>query len=108
MFYAEISLGIPQVEPTLVETPSSVKANIVTPVNLTCSAEGYPPPTYQWYKDGEIIPGEMKSFLYIPEMLPSDRGSYSCQAINSRGQMSSDTAQVNITGKQCNNNNIGI
>ena len=87
-------------EPTLVEMPSSMKADIATPINLTCSAEGYPPPTYQWYKDGVIIPSETKSFLYIPEALPSNRGSYSCQAINNRGQMSSDSAKVNISGKK--------
>ena len=96
----DIMLNISQSEPTLIEMPSSMKAEIATPINLTCLAEGYPPPAYQWYKDGMIVPGETKSFFYIPEALPSDRGSYSCQAINKRGQMSSGLANVNISGKQ--------
>ena len=63
---------IPQTEPNLVVMPTSMSANIATSVNLTCSAEGYPPPTYQWFKDGELLPGETKRFLYIREVLPSE------------------------------------
>lgn len=91
-------MDTPQMEPVLVEVPSSMSAAIATSINLTCSAEGYPPPTYQWYKDGVLIPGETQSFLYIPETLPSDRGNYSCEASNIRGQMSSDSARVDISG----------
>ena len=94
----EIVMNIPQMGPTLVEMPFSMDAEIATAVNLTCSAIGYPPPIYQWYKDGVIIPGETKSFLYIPETLPSDRGDYSCRAYNSIGQISSTSARVNISG----------
>ena len=75
-----------------------MNANIATSINLTCSAEGYPPPTYQWYKDGFALPGETRSFLYIPELLPSERGNYSCEASNTEGQMSSDSARVDISG----------
>ena len=92
-------MNIPQMEPALVEMPSSISADVATTVNLSCLAEGYPPPTYQWYKDREVIRGETKSFLYISETLPNNRGSYSCQAYNTRGQTSSDSATINVPGK---------
>ena len=85
-------------EPVLVEMPSSISVNAAAAVNLSCVAQGYPPPTYQWYKDGVVIPGEAKSFLYIMETMPDNRGSYSCQAYNGRGRIISDSATVNIYG----------
>ena len=91
-------VNISQTKPVLVEVPSNITVNIATAVNLSSIAQGYPPPTYQWYKDGEVIAGEMKSFLYIAETLPNNRGRYSCQAYNNRGQTSSDSAVITISG----------
>ena len=73
-------------------------AEIVHPVNLTCEAEGYPAPSYEWYLDGVLIPGEMLSYLYIPEAQPSDRGNYTCKTINDNGEIESHPALVNLTG----------
>lgn len=91
-------MNVPHVEPAIVEMPSSINADVATAVNLSCLAEGYPPPTYQWYKDRAVIHGETKSFLYITETLPNNRGSYSCHAYNSRGRTSSDSATINVSG----------
>ena len=73
-------------------------AEIAHPVNLTCEAEGYPAPSYEWYLDGVLIPGEMLSYLYIPEAQPSDRGNYTCKASNDNGEIESHPALVNLTG----------
>lgn len=91
-------VNISPMKPALVEVPSSITVDIATAVNLSCIAQGYPPPTYQWYKDGEVVAREVKSFLYIAETLPNKRGSYLCQAYNSRGQTSSDPAVISISG----------
>ena len=91
-------MGIEQTEPNLIEMPVGKDGNIASPVNLSCSAVGYPPPSYQWYKDGVPIPGETQAVLYIPELLPSDRGDYVCRANNTVGEMSSDFARVEIPG----------
>ena len=71
------------------------------PINLTCTAEGHPAPTYEWYKDGELVPGESRSFLYIRELLPHNRGSYTCVAINSVGNGTSQEAELDIIGTEC-------
>ena len=67
-------------------------------MNLTCLADGYPPPAYEWYKDGVRIPGEFNSYHYIPEALPDKRGNYSCKVVNSEGQIESDPIKVIISG----------
>lgn len=84
--------------PTIQDPPSSVDTNLISPVNLTCMAEGSPAPSYQWYKDGELVPGETKEYLYIEETQPEDRGNYTCVAINEGGQVESDPAQLKIPG----------
>ena len=60
-------------------------------------ATGYPPPTYQWLKDGIPIPQETRSYLYIAELSPEDRGNYTCMAHNSEGD-ASEQANVDIQG----------
>ena len=54
-------------EPQIVQPPLNTSASLSAAVNLTCTAEGHPPPNYEWYKDGILIPGETRSFLYITE-----------------------------------------
>ena len=59
---------------------------------------GYPPPTYQWYKDGEPIPGATLPYLYVPEATPEDRGSYTCVASNDQEVEVSSPGLVTIPG----------
>ena len=75
-------------------------SGLANPINLTCNASGSPAPTYEWYKDGILIPGEQSPFLYIAEVLPNDRGNYSCRAVNINGQRFSEPALLTIPGKQ--------
>ena len=84
--------------PEINEPPMNTTTELVSSVNFTCEAEGHPAPTYEWYKDDVLIPGENLPFLYIPEVLPSDRGSYYCKAINNEGEMSSMQANLDIEG----------
>ena len=75
-----------------------VNVNLGNSVNLTYVIEGHPPPSFEWYRDGVLIPGETQSFLYIPEVLPRDRGNYTCKAMNSEGIAESDPTHLKIPG----------
>lgn len=81
------------------DPPANMNANLTTAINLTCTAEGYPAPRYEWYRDDELLPGETLSYLYIPEALPGDRGNYTCKAINTEGVSESEPARLDIPGK---------
>ena len=85
-------------EPSISRPPQNITAQLVQSINLTCEAESYPSPIYKWYKDGQLIPGETLPYLFIPEVSPEDRGSYSCEASNTGGQISSNLAQIAIPG----------
>ena len=86
--------------PNITQPPLATMSELASPINLTCTAEGNPVPSYEWYKDGILIPGEHLPFLYIPEVLPNDRGNYSCKAINVNSQKLSEPALLTIRGKQ--------
>ena len=49
-------------------------------VAIDCLASGCP--SYQWFKDDELVVGTMGNlpYYYIPEASPSDRGRYKCVA----------------------------
>lgn len=85
--------------PTIIHPPQNIEAKLMIPVKLTCTAEGYPTPTYKWYKDGDVLPDKIRSFLYIDDPLPQDRGNYTCVAINAVGNYTSKVAKLDITGK---------
>ena len=50
--------------------------------------------SYQWYKDGEPIPGATKSVLEINEVIGADYGRYSVVVSNANGETSSYTAYL--------------
>lgn len=66
-------------------------------VNLTCDAVGAPPLTYRWCRDGQLISGEIRPYLYKLEFSPYDRGIYSCKVINHEGR--DDSAGILLTIK---------
>ena len=81
------------------QPPDNTVTRLGDPIHLNCTAEGHPAPTYEWYKDGVLIPDEIESVLYIPEPSPEDRGNYTCKAINSEGETDqSNPAKLDISG----------
>ncbi|PFX15764.1 Fibroblast growth factor receptor 1 [Stylophora pistillata] len=64
-------------------------------VKLTCSADGNPRPTVEWYKDGKLFKernggrklhlSQWTTSLSLMDLVPSDTGSYMCNVSNSYG-----------------------
>ena len=91
--------------PEIALPPSNSSIQIHTQLNLSCMATGVPPPQYIWFKDGVLISGETKPFLYIPDVQPNDRGSYRCKATNPLGESTSEVAILMIPGMFLHNCN---
>ena len=96
LFYAVSDMQPP---PVIEEPPANTNASLIGSINLTCTAEGSAP-NYQWLKDGVPIAGETRSYLYIEETVPEDRGNYTCVAINGGGRDESEPARLKIPGMQ--------
>jgi hypothetical protein len=90
----------PLIRPSFISLPTTdaLSVDFGQPLVLPCRADGNPIPTYEWYKDGILIPGATRSSLHIQEVLPGDRGNYSCKATNSEGTIASGSTHVSIPG----------
>lgn len=60
-------------------------------------ADGTPPLTYQWSKNGTPIVGATSATLTISNVSASDAGSYTCTAANSAGSKTSGPYVLTVT-----------
>ena len=70
-----------------------------TDVTLAVAAAGVPPLTYQWSKDGEIIPGATSASLPLGPVTPADAGSYTVAVSDPSGTAFSERATLQVTGE---------
>ena len=68
-------------------------------VTLEVTAEGTPNDiTYEWRKDGVVIPNEVSNTLIIDQISVNDIGEYECIPINAAGSFNSSIIQVDVEG----------
>ena len=65
-------------------------------ITLWVTATGYPSLSYQWYKDGSLLSGEIGSSLMISSAEVSDGGDYTCEVTDESGTVVSDTMTILI------------
>ncbi|XP_035011180.1 roundabout homolog 2 isoform X1 [Hippoglossus stenolepis] len=98
--------------PRIVEDPSDLIVSKGEPATLNCKAEGRPPPSIEWYKDGErvetdkddprshrmLLPSGSLFFLRIVHGRRSkpDEGIYTCVARNPLGDAISRNASLEV------------
>jgi hypothetical protein len=75
-----------------VETPAAPKDGIPienavagTTVKFMASADGKPPLTFEWKKDGQPIPGATHALLTLQKVSEADAGVYLCLVTNAAG-----------------------
>ncbi|XP_076832870.1 roundabout homolog 2 isoform X2 [Brachyhypopomus gauderio] len=98
--------------PWIAEHPSDLIVSKGEPATLNCRAEGRPPPTVEWYKDGEhvetdrddprshrmLLPTGALFFLRIvhARRIRPDEGVYTCVARNYLGEAVSRNASLQV------------
>ncbi len=63
-------------------------------VDLAVTASGTTPFTYQWYKDGVALTGEIQSTLRLTNVPPSLAGTYTVKVTNAAGSVTSSGAVI--------------
>ncbi|XP_039476218.1 hemicentin-1 [Oreochromis aureus] len=69
------------------------KVRINGSLTLSCLAKGFPEPKVQWFKDGQLLTGNIHAgikesghFLHIENAMLSHEGQYTCVVTNSAGE----------------------
>lgn len=82
--------------PQWIQVPYPVEVGVGTPLTLSglvAAGEGV---TYQWYKDGVALPGEVSATLDLGRATPAHNGYYSLVASNRAGVIRTPEQRVHI------------
>ena len=85
-----------QYSPIIVTAPSDLSVSVGSLVQFSVSTLANPAPTYQWYKDGVIIPNETNSTFNISSSTLADNGLYSVVASNVVGSSVGGPASLQV------------
>ncbi|XP_009074730.1 PREDICTED: mucosa-associated lymphoid tissue lymphoma translocation protein 1 homolog [Acanthisitta chloris] len=83
-------------EPVIVLNPTEQQVELGKPLQLQCAAMGVPAPSYQWYRNGNLLERHKSKKLRITHTKVSDSGTYLCCASNSHGEHWTSAVDVHI------------
>ena len=82
--------------PGIITQPVSQSVNLGSTLGLSVTATGTGPLSYQWFKDGVLIPGATASSYSISAAQTSDAAAYTVRVSNSAGSETSSAAIVSV------------
>jgi pectate lyase/pectin methylesterase-like acyl-CoA thioesterase len=82
--------------PAILAQPLSRTAFAGDAVSFGVTAQGAPPPSYQWFKDGAPITGANAATLTLTNVQLDSAGSYSVRVTNVSGSVTSDPAILTV------------
>ena len=89
---------IESVAPTITRDPTDVSVAEGDTARFSVLADGVPAPTYRWLRESTSIPGAVESLLTIPNVQPTDAGSYAVIVFNVAGLDTSRAAILSVAG----------
>ena len=91
---------VPEMAPvfTVHPAPASRAAAAGSTVTYTVTVTGSSPFCYQWKKDGIALPGATRSSFTLLQAQESDNGSYTVVVSNIKGEVTSDTSVLAVSG----------
>ncbi|MBU1719886.1 MAG: immunoglobulin domain-containing protein [Bacteroidetes bacterium] len=87
---------------TLSTQPQTQNKCLGSSVTFTVAANGTAPYSYQWIKDGFIVPGATSASYTIPSVSLSNQGMYSCQVSNLCRSVTSNQAELKVVSLTIN------
>src|SRR5215813_4220625 len=81
---------------TILTRPASRTAFVGDAVSFSVTAQGVPPPSYQWLKNGAPIAGANAATLTLTNVQFDSAGSYSVTVMNTSGSVTSNPATLTV------------
>lgn len=82
--------------PSIDEAPLAQTTAVGGSATFAVAASGVPPLSYQWRKDGVVIPGATSAKYYLPSASLANAGRYSVVVSNLNGAVSSSEATLTL------------
>ena len=92
----DVAVRLQLIAPTITREPEDKVVDEGDPLSLSIEASGTVPMTFEWWKDGSVIPGATLPTLSIPATKALDSGSYQALVRNAAGTASSQTVSVRV------------
>ncbi|NWR85348.1 MALT1 protein, partial [Furnarius figulus] len=86
-------------EPVIVLNPTEQRVEVGKPLQLQCAAMGVPAPSYQWYRNGNLLEQHKRKKLWIAHAKVSDSGTYLCCASNNHGEHWTRAVDVHVASR---------
>ena len=83
--------------PSITSQPASQNLNVGATASFNVAADGTPPLSVQWRKDGVEIPGATGGTLNLANVQTNDAGNYSAVVTNVSGAVTSAVAALAVT-----------
>lgn len=88
-------------QPFVSVNPQSLLVSVGEDARFVMAASGEQPLTYQWQKNGTIIPGANDAeYIHVNSMLPDSGSLFRCIVTNSSGSDTTETAELRVTSNQ--------
>ncbi len=84
-------------KPLIVAQPANISACLADSINFKVSVDGLA--NYQWFRDGEMIPGETNQTYVISPVEYADGAGYHCTVNNAYGEVSSNIVLLIVKSK---------
>ena len=94
---AVLSVGSGATPPAFSLQPAAQTVSVGGTVSLLASATGTPAPSYQWSKNGVVLPGQNSATLTLANVNATAAGSYVCVATNAAGTATSSVAALTVS-----------
>jgi uncharacterized delta-60 repeat protein len=85
---------LPQMLPHMASATTVVQATAGALLTLSPVVGGNPSPSFQWYFNGQFIPGGTEPILQVRGMTSTSSGSYTLVSSNALGSLTSKVAQI--------------
>jgi hypothetical protein len=82
--------------PSVAQTGDTLTVNTGQQMAFSATAEGTPPLTWQWLKNGTPIAGATNATYTIPSATTTDSGTYRAKATNSAGSADSNALVITV------------
>ncbi|MBN2506321.1 MAG: immunoglobulin domain-containing protein [Verrucomicrobia bacterium] len=88
--------ALPGTPPAITTQPQGGLAGTGQTVTFSVAAEGSSPLSYQWHKDGAVLPGANASTLTLANVTRGDAGTYTVEVSNPAGTAVSEPAVLTV------------